>query len=72
MSQLPEGAKSESTSELIEKLRIECRERGFTLDHITDHALGYVLHIVNQDINLAADSLEMRPRPKWVEEFCGP
>ena len=67
--QLPENAASAPGP--FDDLRSECRERGFTLDHVTDHALGYVMEAVGHDVQLAADALEMNPRPMWVEEFCG-
>ncbi len=67
--QLPEGVSSEAM--LARPLRVECRERGFSVDHITDLALGYVLAAVGNDVPLAADALAMSPRAAWVEEFCG-
>lgn len=70
MTQLPESAAS--TPGPFDALRVECRERGFALDRVTDHALGYVMAAVGHDVELAADALAMTPRPAWVEEFCGP
>jgi hypothetical protein len=53
-------------------LRVECRERGFTLDHCSDLALAYVMAACQGDIGLAADTLAMVPRPMWAREFVGP
>jgi len=69
VSQLPEGAVSDATHAAA--LRVACRERGFTVDHVTDLALGYVLAAFGGDVELAADALEMKPRASWVEEFVG-
>jgi len=69
LRQLPEGAPSWPGPH--DDLRGECRERGIDLDHVTDHALGYVLAAVEGDVQLAADALEMNPRAPWVEEFAG-
>lgn len=69
MRQLPENAVSAPGP--FDALRTECRERGFMLDHITDHALGYVMEAVGHNVQIAADALEMKPRATWVEEFCG-
>lgn len=67
--QLPEGAVSDAT--LADALRVECRDRGFAVDHVTDLALGYVLAAAGNDVALAADALAMQPRAMWVQEFCG-
>jgi hypothetical protein len=48
-----------------------CAFRGVPLDHVSDHALGYVVVAVGGESDLAADAICMDPRPMWVEEFVG-
>jgi len=68
-TQLPDAAVSATGPH--DELRVACRERGFTVDHCSDLALGYVIEATGS-VELAADALAMSPRPRWVEEFCGP
>lgn len=70
-SQLPEGVSSRGSGPLHGDLRDVLRVRGEDVNNVTDLGLGYILSAVGDDVEMAADAICMRPRPRWVIEFCG-
>jgi hypothetical protein len=52
-------------------VRRECRDRGMNLDRIVDWPLRKLIHTCRYDLDIAATTITMFPRPDWVHRMIG-